>query len=71
MSGFESHRHETFLELWQTWCMRRTENPENVVRLHEVPPEDGLSELLLLQIGALSVGAYYRIALSVFSKCGG
>ena len=24
-------------ELWQTWCMRRTENPENVVRLHEVP----------------------------------
>ena len=28
-------------ELWQTWCMRRTENPENVVRIHEVPPEDG------------------------------
>ena len=27
-------------ELWQTWCMRRTENPENVVRLHEVPQED-------------------------------
>ena len=24
-------------ELWQTWCMRGTENPENVVRLHEVP----------------------------------
>lgn len=28
-------------ELWQTWCMRRTENPENVVRIHKVPPEDG------------------------------
>ena len=25
------------MELWQTWCMRRTENPENVVRLHEAP----------------------------------
>ena len=25
------------MELWQTGCMRRTENPENVVRLHEVP----------------------------------
>ena len=30
-------------ELWQTWCMRRTENPENVVRIHKVPPEDGLN----------------------------
>ena len=27
------------MELWQTWCMRRTENPENVVQLHEVPQE--------------------------------
>ena len=27
----------TYMELWQTWCMRRTENPENVVRLHEAP----------------------------------
>ena len=26
-----------YKELWQTWCMRRTENPENVVRLHEAP----------------------------------
>ena len=43
MRRFESFRHETFLELWQTWCMRRTENPENVVRLHEVPQEDGLN----------------------------
>ena len=25
------------MEFWQTWCMRRTENPENVVRLHETP----------------------------------
>ena len=25
------------MELWQTWCMRGTENPENVVRLHEAP----------------------------------
>lgn len=24
-------------ELWQTWCMCGTENPENVVRLHEAP----------------------------------
>ena len=37
----QSFCRETFLELWQTWCMRRTENPENVVRLHEVPQEDG------------------------------
>ena len=27
-----------YLESWQTWCMRRTENPENVVRIHEIPP---------------------------------
>ena len=27
----------TVMELWQTWCMRRTENPENMVRLHEAP----------------------------------
>ena len=27
-------------ELWQTWCMRGTENPENVVRLHEAPLEN-------------------------------
>ena len=27
-------------ELWQTWCMRKTENLENVVRLHEVPLND-------------------------------
>ena len=26
------------MELWQTWCMRWIEDPENVVRLHEVPP---------------------------------
>ena len=25
------------MEFWQTWCMRRTENPENVVRFHETP----------------------------------
>ena len=24
-------------ELWQTWCMRKTENLENVVQLHEAP----------------------------------
>lgn len=24
-------------DTWQTWCMRRTENPENVVRVHECP----------------------------------
>ena len=27
-----------FMELWQTWCMRWTENPEKVVRLHPAPP---------------------------------
>ena len=25
------HLGQRHLELWQTWCMRRTENPENVV----------------------------------------
>ena len=25
------------MELRQTWCMRRTENPENVVRIHKAP----------------------------------
>ena len=24
-------------EIWQTWCMRRTENPKNVIRVHEFP----------------------------------
>ena len=32
---------QPLLELWQTWCMRRTENPENVVRIHEVPRRIG------------------------------
>ena len=27
----------TIKELWQTWCMRWTENPVNMVRIHEVP----------------------------------
>ena len=27
----------TFMETWQTWCMRRTENPENEVRLLKAP----------------------------------
>ena len=27
----------TTLELWQTWCMRRTENPKNVVQFREAP----------------------------------
>ena len=31
-----SHESQT-MEPWQTWCMRRTENPENVVRIHEAP----------------------------------
>ena len=35
--GSSSLSRVTILELWQTWCMRGTENPENVVRLHEVP----------------------------------
>lgn len=33
------------MELWQTWCMRRTENPENVVQLHEAPLRE-LAEIL-------------------------
>ena len=33
---FESFCFRT-LESWQTWCMRRTENSENMVRLHEIP----------------------------------
>ena len=32
-------------EFWQTWCMRRTENPENVVRLHETPQHGGDSSV--------------------------
>jgi hypothetical protein len=28
------------MELWQTRRMRRAENPENVVRLHEVPQKE-------------------------------
>ena len=35
--GSSSLSRVTTLELWQTWCMRGTENPENVVRLHEAP----------------------------------
>ncbi len=35
------------LEFWQTWCMRRTENPENVVRIHKIPQKNGLSGVLL------------------------
>ena len=31
------HLGQLSKELWQTWCMRRTENPENVVQLHEAP----------------------------------
>ena len=29
------------MDLWQTWCMRRTENPENVVRVHGGPLDKG------------------------------
>ena len=31
------------MEFWQTRCMRRTENPENVVRFHETPLHGGNS----------------------------
>ena len=31
------------MEFWQTRCMRRTENPENVVRFHEPPLHGGNS----------------------------
>ena len=41
-------------ELWQTWCMRRTENPENVVRIHKVPPEDGQIRLTSNGITSIS-----------------
>ena len=36
------HLGQQSKELWQTWCMRRTENPENVVQLHEAPQETAL-----------------------------
>lgn len=38
-------------ELWQTWCMRRTENPENVVRFHEAPQmkEEEFFDMVLTQ----------------------
>ena len=36
---------EIQMEFWQTWCMRRTENPENVVRLHETPQHGGNSSV--------------------------
>lgn len=29
------------MEFWQIWYMRRTENPENVVRVHETPQHGG------------------------------
>lgn len=25
------------MDKWQTWCMRRTENPEKVIRFHSCP----------------------------------
>ena len=34
-------------DTWQTWCMRRTENPENVVRVHECPRHNaGIAQLV-------------------------
>ena len=36
------HLGQQSKELWQTWCMRRTENPENVVQLHEAPQKTAL-----------------------------
>lgn len=42
-------RFESFcfrqLEFWQTWCMRGTENPENVVRVHEIPQNAPVAQL--------------------------
>ena len=35
------------LEFWQTWCMRRTENPENVVRIHKIPQKKRTKRILL------------------------
>ena len=37
ISGFLAHLGVTQKELWQSWSMRGTENPENVVQFHEVP----------------------------------
>ena len=34
------------MEPWQTWCMRGTENPENVVRVHGVPQNASLAQLV-------------------------
>ena len=51
----ESSCSITFMtkELWQTWCMRRTENPENVVRIHKVSQEGG--QIRLTSNGITSV----------------
>lgn len=37
---------EAPMESWQTWCMRRTENPENVVRIHGTPRHGSTGERL-------------------------
>ena len=43
-------------ESWQRWSMRRTENPENVVRVHKIPLEmEIVVQLVECQIVALVV----------------
>lgn len=34
---FESSPPQQILERWQTWCMRRTENPAKMIRFHLFP----------------------------------
>ena len=51
--GFESRRRDT-LELWQTWCMRRTENPKNEVQFREAPQHGDCSSV------GQSAGLWFR-----------
>lgn len=49
--GISFYILSTQTELRQTWCMRRTENPESVVRFHEAPQmkEEEFFDMVLTQ----------------------
>ena len=53
-----------YLESWQTWCMRRTENPENVVRIHEIPPNMEMVVQLVRMLDCGSGGHGFESRLS-------
>ena len=50
-----------FMELWQTWCMRWTENPEKVVQLHPAPPK--LSKVKPWLPGCAGTGRQARLRI--------